>query len=63
MVGTDELVGLEGRVESDLAPAGTVYVARESWSARLEGGGTLARGAKVRVVRKEGLVLIVEVMD
>jgi len=63
MVGTDELVGLAGRVESDLAPTGTVYVARESWSARLEGGGKVARGTKVRVIRKEGLVLIVEPMD
>jgi membrane-bound serine protease (ClpP class) len=63
MVGTDEVVGLEGRVESDLAPTGTVYVAGESWSAKLEGGGRAVRGTKVRVIRKEGLVLIVEPMD
>jgi membrane-bound serine protease (ClpP class) len=56
----DEVVGMEGVVERDLDPSGTVYVARESWSAILEGGGSAPRGTKVRVIRKEGLTLIVE---
>jgi membrane-bound serine protease (ClpP class) len=63
LVGTDEVVGMEGRVERDLSPEGTVYVGRESWSARLAGKGTATRGARVRVVGKEGLVLIVEPVE
>jgi membrane-bound serine protease (ClpP class) len=56
----DEVVGKEGVVERDLDPSGTVYVARESWSAILEGGESAPRGTKVRVIRKEGLTLVVE---
>jgi membrane-bound ClpP family serine protease len=47
-------------VEKDLAPLGTVYVAREAWTARLAGEGSALRGTQVKVVRKEGLVLVVE---
>jgi membrane-bound serine protease (ClpP class) len=63
MVGTEDVIGMEGKVERDLSPAGTVYVARESWSARLADGGTAARGTRIRVVRKEGLILIVEPVE
>ena len=55
--------GMMGEVEADLAPVGTVYVGRESWSARLANGGIAPRGTRVKVVRKEGLVLIVEPME
>jgi membrane-bound serine protease (ClpP class) len=63
MVGTEDVIGMEGKVERDLSPTGTVYVARESWSARLADGGTAARGTRIRVVRKEGLILIVEPVE
>ncbi len=63
MVGTEDVIGMEGKVEQELSPTGTVYVDRESWSARLADGGTAARGTKVRVVRKEGLILIVEPVE
>ena len=60
MVGTDSVVGETGRVEADLDPVGTVYVGRESWTARERNGAKLARGQEVRVVGQEGLTLIVE---
>jgi len=45
-------------VEKDLSPLGTVYVAREAWTARLAGAGSAPRGTVIKVVRKEGLVLV-----
>jgi membrane-bound serine protease (ClpP class) len=63
LVGTIQVVGMMGEVERDLKPEGTVYVARESWSARLANGGIAPRGARVKVVRKEGLVLVVEPIE
>jgi membrane-bound serine protease (ClpP class) len=63
MVGTEKIVGAEGKVQAALDPIGTVHVAKESWSARESTGATVARGARVRVVGQEGLVLIVEKME
>ena len=63
MVGTVDVIGMTGVVEKDLTPLGTVYVARESWSARLANEGGATRGSRVRVVRKEGLILVVETVE
>jgi membrane-bound serine protease (ClpP class) len=60
LVGLTDVVGMIGRVESPLSPTGTVYVDRESWTARLEGAETAAKGTSIRVVRQEGLILVVE---
>jgi len=60
LVGTIQVIGQTGEVQADLAPLGTVYVAGESWTAKLAGGGTASRGTKVKVVKKEGLTLVVE---
>jgi membrane-bound serine protease (ClpP class) len=61
LVGTgSKSVGSTGVVQADLAPIGTVYVGRESWSARSRDGSSLARGSKIRVVNQEGLTLVVE---
>jgi Membrane-bound serine protease (ClpP class) len=60
LVGTVDVIGMTGLVEMDLAPLGTVYVAGESWSAKLVGAGPASRGMRVKVVRKDGLTLIVE---
>ena len=60
MVGTVDVIGMTGTVEKDLSPLGTVYVAREAWTARLAGAGSAPRGTVIKVVRKEGLVLVVE---
>jgi membrane-bound serine protease (ClpP class) len=60
MVGTVNVVGQIGKVEAALDPVGTVYVARESWTARERNRATLERGTPVKVVAQEGLTLIVE---
>jgi membrane-bound serine protease (ClpP class) len=60
MVGTVSPIGKGGEVQADLAPLGTVYVSGESWTARAADGSTLLRGTAVRVVRQEGLTLVVE---
>jgi membrane-bound serine protease (ClpP class) len=59
LIGIDSVVGEIGEVQADLAPVGTVYVGRETWSAKTEDGSRLARNDKVRVIRQEGLTLIV----
>jgi membrane-bound serine protease (ClpP class) len=63
MVGYVDVIGMTGVVEKDLAPLGTVYVARESWSARMSGDRSSTRGSKVRVVSKEGVTLVVEPVE
>jgi membrane-bound serine protease (ClpP class) len=62
LVGIDKVVGLVGEVRADLSPLGTVYVGRESWSARTRDGSAVGRDTKVLVVGQEGLILIVETM-
>jgi membrane-bound serine protease (ClpP class) len=63
LVGTDSVVGSMAVVQGDLSPLGTVYVGRESWTARTRDGGSLPRETQVRVVGQEGLTLIVEKVD
>jgi membrane-bound serine protease (ClpP class) len=59
---SEQLVGKEGTVLSDLVPNGIVQVASEEWSA--ESVGDLARrGERVRVVAMEGLKLKVEPVE
>jgi membrane-bound serine protease (ClpP class) len=57
--GMDALVGAVGVALGPLAPRGEVRVAHERWSAEAA-RGTIAAGTAVRVVRREGLKLIVE---
>jgi membrane-bound serine protease (ClpP class) len=63
LVGLERVVGTTGKVEADISPLGTVYVGRESWSAKTRDGSPLPRGTKVRVIGQEGLTLIVEKTD
>jgi membrane-bound serine protease (ClpP class) len=58
--GTTLPPGTEGEVRQALAPIGTVYAAGEAWTARSANGLPIERGTRVRVVRQEGLLLIVE---
>jgi membrane-bound serine protease (ClpP class) len=53
-------VGTEARVRAALTPSGIVRAAGEEWSARTLDGRTIEPGARVRVVRQEGLTLFVE---
>jgi membrane-bound serine protease (ClpP class) len=52
--------GSVGQVRRPIDPLGSVYVAGEEWSARSLGDAPVARGTPVRVVRSEGLTVIVE---
>ena len=54
------VVGSTGVVGSDIHPRGSVYVAREHWSARSADGRPIRRGTSVRVVAIEGLTVVVE---
>jgi membrane-bound serine protease (ClpP class) len=55
--------GTPGEVRSPLAPIGSVYAAGEEWTARSVDERLLERGTRVRVIRDEGLTLIVEPAD
>jgi len=53
-------IGTAGEVRNPLAPLGSVYAAGEEWSARTADERPLDRGTPVRVVRTEGLTVVVE---
>jgi len=57
---SSDLVGIHGEVRRALLPSGTVYAAGEEWTARTADGSNLERGTPVRVMGREGLVLIVD---
>lgn len=54
----DELVGQIGEAKTRISEEGSVQVAGELWSARSE--KTIPSGSPVRVVKREGFILIVE---
>ncbi|HEY8847591.1 MAG TPA: nodulation protein NfeD [Candidatus Limnocylindrales bacterium] len=53
-------VGTAGEVRNPLVPLGSVYAAGEEWSARTADERPLDRGTPVRIVRTEGLTVVVE---
>ena len=57
-VGAEALIGAVGRVRRRCAPLGEVQVRGETWQARCDVAAEA--GASVRVVAREGLVLVVE---
>ncbi len=59
-VGVPIAVGTAGIVKQPLDPVGSVHAAGEEWTARTEEGAHVERGAAVRVVRIDGLTLVVE---
>ena len=52
-----------GEVRSPLSPMGSVYAGGEEWTARTADERPLDRGTPVRVLRQEGLTLIVEPIE
>ncbi len=52
--------GTVGEVRRPLDPIGSIYAAGEEWSARSADDRPLDRGASVRVIRTDGLTLVVE---
>ncbi len=58
--GPETIVGKTGVTVNDLSPEGEIRVNGIIWRARSRSGNTISAGRKVRVVEREGLVLIVE---
>jgi membrane-bound serine protease (ClpP class) len=54
----DRLIGQVGEARSAIDPVGSAYVGGELWTAKAE--STIAEGSQVRVVGREGLLLLVE---
>jgi membrane-bound serine protease (ClpP class) len=59
-VGVSLAPGFPGEVRSPLEPLGSIYAAGEDWSARAVDDRPMSRGTPVRVVRVDGLTLVVE---
>ena len=57
----DALIGQIGEAKTKISDEGSVQVAGELWTARSE--KPIKTGSTVRVVRREGFVLIVETAD
>lgn len=55
------LMGLTGEARSNIYEEGSVYVAGEMWSAR--SNEPIPAGSSIRVVRREGFILVVEKID
>ena len=53
-------IGTIGEVRRPLAPLGSIYAVGEEWSARTADDRPLSRGTSVRVVRTDGLIVVVE---
>jgi membrane-bound serine protease (ClpP class) len=58
VVGQEGLVGLVGTAETDIAPEGKAFVHGEIWNARST--TSIGRGEKVKVVRVDGMTVVVE---
>lgn len=54
----DALVGQVGEARTVIRDDGSVYVRGEMWTARSE--GEIPSGSRIRVVRREGFILVVE---
>jgi membrane-bound serine protease (ClpP class) len=69
MVTAEGLIGAEmptdatGEVRRPLNPIGSVYAGGEEWTARAVDERTIDRGTPVRVIRKDGLTLVVEPLE
>jgi membrane protein implicated in regulation of membrane protease activity len=57
---TTVAVGTRGVATTELAPSGVVRVVSEEWSATSADGTAIPDGTAVRVIRQDGLTLIVE---
>jgi membrane-bound serine protease (ClpP class) len=60
LVGAGLATNALGEVRKPLTPIGSVYAGGEEWTARATDEQSLSRGTPVRVVRQEGLTLVVE---
>jgi membrane-bound serine protease (ClpP class) len=60
LIGAGLPPGTVGEVRKPLTPIGSVYAGGEEWTARTPDEQSLDRGTPVRVLRREGLTLLVE---
>lgn len=58
--GNVRLLGEVGRVETPLAPEGSIIIGGELWPAKSKDGSDFAVGTRVRVVGFEGHLALVE---
>jgi membrane-bound serine protease (ClpP class) len=63
LVGSLRVAGEMAVVSTDINPLGTVHVVGEEWTARSADGQPLGRGARVTVVRQDGLTLYVSPVE
>jgi membrane-bound serine protease (ClpP class) len=63
LVGVPVPAGAVGEVRRPLDPVGSVYAHGEEWTARTVDERPLRRGTPVRILRQEGLTLVVEPDD
>jgi membrane-bound serine protease (ClpP class) len=61
--GPQHYLGQVARVHAALNPLGRIWFEGQTWNAELRSGGTLPASAKVRIVGREGLSLIVEPVE
>jgi len=52
------LIGAKGEAKSDIQDEGSVYVNGEMWSAKSD--SPISNGSTIQVVRREGVILVVE---
>jgi membrane-bound serine protease (ClpP class) len=52
------LIGMIGEARTEISTDGTIYINGEDWSARSD--KKIREGSKVKVIKREGLVLLVE---
>ena len=60
LIGAGLPLNTVGQVRKPLTPIGSVYAGGEEWSAKSVDGAPLERGTRVRVIRIDGLTVIVE---
>ena len=58
-----DLIGQVVETTSDLNPKGTVRARGETWTAALQGGGSITTGQQVRIVAVDGIMLTVAPID
>lgn len=56
----EALIGLTGEARTKILDEGSVYVAGEMWSAKSSDNKPISAGSPIRVVRREGFILVVE---
>ena len=54
------LIGMVGEARTKVQEEGSVFISGELWSAKSEDGKSIPAGSQIRILRREGFVLVVE---